>query len=114
MVRAKRILDRIDCELGVAVDLALTVKNNGPYPSKPVRVATQWPSNFISEGIGSCFDSCLVPALNPGQTVSIKVTGAVSANSPDVVSSAISTLDPAQTLFDSIVNNNQITLGVCL
>ncbi len=106
--------------------LQLSVKNNGPSRSSPTRVKTEWPSGIIAStqpAEASCFDSCPISALNPGQSIEVAMTGIilgpfqcsgiVRGTCPRTVQ-VTSTVDPDQTLFESVVGNNKVTLSISL
>lgn len=107
--------------------LQLSVKNNGPSRSSPTRVKTEWPSGIIASNQpaeASCFDSCPISALNPGQSIEVTMTGIilgpfqctsvfVGGKCPRAVQ-VTSTVDPDQTLFESVVGNNKVTLSISL
>ena len=94
------------------INVSLTVKNNGPFASRPTSVVIDWPTGISSGVAAQCFDSCNVPALNPGQSFSI-----LSIGHADVTiqgnASATATVDSGNQLFDSIRANNRVTLQVC-
>lgn len=106
--------------------LQLSVKNNGPNPSTPTTVRTDWPSGIVASTNtqeAACFDSCPISALNSGQTIAVTVTGiivgpfqcsgGVGGKCPTPVQ-VIPSVDPDQTLFDSVVSNNKVTLTILL
>ena len=111
-----------DCGAGSrnTIEATVTVRNNGPNASGPTLVTARWPARITSpntaiSGVpaGACFDRCDVPALKSGQSVVVKLFGAafdVRISGPGI---ATFTVDPAQTLFDSIVGNNSVSGTVC-
>lgn len=102
-------LSGAQCLSGIAIRLDLTVKNNGPYASRATTVATRWPLGIVSSNSSTCFDSCAVPTLNAGQSVTIVMGGVVERNQANGTPITF-TVDPAGTLFDSIVGNNTQTI----
>lgn len=102
-------------------ELRLSVRNNGPYASRPTTITTGWPATIIAhtdQATHPCFNSCAVPKVNPGQTIAITMTGILLApfenelvNPPRRVQ-VTSTADPGQTLFESVVANNKVTLSI--
>jgi hypothetical protein len=111
-----------DCGAGSknTIEATVTVRNNGPYASAPTIVTARWPAPITSpntaiSGVpaGACFDRCDVPALNSGQSVVVKLFGAAFDAKISGSGRATFTVDPAQTLFDSIVGNNSVTGTVC-
>jgi hypothetical protein len=102
-----------DCGAGSknTIEATVTVRNNGPFASAPTIVTAQWPAPITSGG--TCFDRCDVPALNSGQSVVVKLFGAAFDSKIFGEGKATFTVDPAQTLFDSVVGNNSVTGTVC-
>ena len=88
-----------------ALELHLTVKNNGPFASPPTIVRTGWPSGFTRRT--GCFDVCDVPAIAPGQSVQISMAADHHFRSGFV--DITSTVDPDQRLFDGVLRNNRVT-----
>lgn len=94
------------------LDLTVTVdvRNAGPYASPATAVTTTWPAGF-SALTGGCFDRCPVPALTPGQRVSVRfrthVTRATGLVRPIFV------VDAAHLAFDPIEGNNSVTQVAC-
>ena len=110
-----------DCGAGSrnTIEATVTVRNNGPQASGPTIVTARWPAGITRppsvSGVpaGACFDRCDVAALNSGQSVVVKLFGGafdVRLSGPGI---ATFTVDPAQTLFDSVVGNNSVTGTVC-
>jgi hypothetical protein len=107
--RAERpIFSGANCGAGFAIRLDLDVKNNGPYPSRATRIGTVWPRGIVSSESSTCFDSCNVPALNPGQSSTIIMGGLVEANL-SAGTRITSTVDPALTILDPSLANNKVT-----
>lgn len=102
------VLAGAQCLSGMAIRLDLVVKNNGPNASGSTRVATEWPAGIVSSESSTCFNSCDVPAVNPGQSVTIVMGGLVNVNLA-AGTRITSTVDPAGTLFDAVVGNNRVT-----
>lgn len=110
-----------DCGAGSrnSIEATVTVRNNGPNTSGPTIVTARWPAGITRPAlvsgvpVGACFDRCDVPTLKSGQSVVVKLfAGAFDVNisGPGI---ATFTVDPAQTLFDSVVGNNSVTGTVC-
>ncbi|HEU4463590.1 MAG TPA: hypothetical protein VFS53_00960, partial [Gemmatimonadota bacterium] len=111
-----------DCGAGSknTIEATVTIRNNGPNASARTIVTARWPTritapNTAISGVpaGACFDRCDVPALNPGQSVVVKLFGAAFDTRISGPGIATFTVDPAQTLFDSVVGNNSVTGTVC-
>ena len=101
------------------IEASVTVRNNGPNASGPTIVTARWPAGITSPPLvsgvpaGACFDRCDVPALKSGQSVVVKLFGGAFDVGISGPGRATFTVDPAQTLFDSILGNNSVTETVC-
>jgi uncharacterized repeat protein (TIGR01451 family) len=111
-----------DCGAGSrnTIEATVTIRNNGPQASGPTIVTARWPAgitapNTAISGVpaGACFDRCDVPALKSGQSVVVKLFGGAFDVRLSGPGNATFTVDPAQTLFDSVVGNNSVTGTVC-
>jgi hypothetical protein len=89
-----------------AIQLKLRVKNNGPFASAPTIVEATWPAGFSAALVG-CFNRCNVPAIAPGQDVSVPFFAVHSLNSGQI--RVTPTVDPQQRIFDPILGNNTLT-----
>jgi hypothetical protein len=94
-----------------AVQLRLTVRNNGPFGSAPTVVEATWPAGFSAALVG-CFSRCNIPALAPGQSESATFFGVHSLESGQA--RLAPTVDPQQRIFDPILGNNTVTFNVDL
>ena len=110
-----------DCAAGSrnTIEATVTVRNNGPHASGPTIVTARWPAGITQPALvsgvpaGACFERCDVPALSSGQSVVVKLfAGAFDVNLSGP-GKATFTVDPSQTLFDSVVGNNSVTGTVC-
>ena len=94
------------------IEVSLTVKNNGPYPSPATAVTTTWPAGFSGLSTrGSCFGQCAVPILTPGQTMVVKMAAHVTTFSG--VARPTFVVDAAQRAFDPVSGNNQRQQYAC-
>lgn len=104
-------------------ELRLTVNNNGPYASRATTIRTAWPAGIIAHPDRAghpCFDSCPVPQVNPGQSIQVTMTGIMRGpfeallTHPARTVQVTSTADPNQTLLETVVGNNKVTLAISL
>ena len=114
----------------VLVEVRFNVKNNGPYRSRATSVGAVWTgavtdlsavcpagtsfnpqSRTCVEGSssGTCFSSCPLRALNPGEVVTVVHTGIIAANKPAAPVTVTATADPNRTVLESIIGNNRVT-----
>ena len=91
----------------------LTVKNNGPNRSTATTLRVQWPTNFtVSNDSSVCFRDCSVGAIDPGQSIQIRVKGVLLGPFQGGKSTTVQiacTVDPNQTLLDAVLSNNTLS-----
>lgn len=99
------------CGRDHTIIVVLTVRNLGPFGSRATTMSAAWPDPFLADG-ASCFETCTVPALGPGQTTDIVFRGALDAALGGTLRATF-TVDPAGTLLDPIIANNTTSAVVC-
>jgi uncharacterized repeat protein (TIGR01451 family) len=92
------------------ITVTVNVRNAGPYASPATTVTTTWPAGF-SAITGTCFDRCNVPALTPGQALTVRLAAHVTRATGLVQPTFV--VDAAQQIFDPIVSNNRVTQVAC-